>query len=773
MKKLAAIILLFFFQHINAQEIKVVDYITNKHIANTTITNGEIGVITNKKGRVDLNVFSENTLLEISIIGYKTRKLKKKEILQNNNIVLLHQENYNLKDVVVSVSKMMEKRENVAYQIQSLNIKKIKTANASTAADLLTANQGVTIQKSQLGGGSPIIRGFEANRVLLVVDGVRMNNAIYRSGHLQNAITVDVNALEMVEVVFGPSSTIYGSDALGGVVHFYTKKPIFSKNDNTFVKSNAEVRYGSAANEYSLHVDNNIGWNNIANFFSVTVKQYGDLKMGKWRPHGYDDWGLVNHYMNEDDEMILNENPNIQVGTGYQQIDILNNTAWRANEEVFIRFNNQFSTTSDIPRYDNLQEYEDGNLKWSEWSYGPQTRFMSSIDVNTYTNNLFYDNHNMTAAYQFIEEDRITRRFQSDVYNNTYIDVNVISVNWDFTLRKLLYGIELTHNNVLAKATEGTQTRYPSGGSSLSTAAIYGSYKKELNKYFVYNVGIRYSSVIGNMQFNNNDPVFVTDEISFNNGALTGNINLIYKPTKTWKLDWVWSSGFRNPNIDDYGKVFVKKGKMVIPNPNLTPEYAYNGEMSITKKWRNFQVTTNGYYTYLKDAIVKKDLDYSQIHEDEEVSVQTLINSPEAYIYGWSFGLKTKLFSWLNIEKSYAWQKGYDVSKKEPLGHIPPALAKALFEINSGKLEYRFWSVYSAWKHIEDMSLNGVDNEDLGVNEGYPSWWTINAGLQYEFNNKLKAQLVIDNILDQHYRTFASGISAPGRNFTLSLHSYF
>ena len=92
----------------------------------------------------------------------------------------------------------------------------------------------LSIQKSQLGGGSPIIRGFEANRVLLVVDGVRMNNAIYRSGHLQNALTVDANALEIVEVVFGPSSTIYGSDALGGVVHFYTKKPEFSKNDKTY-----------------------------------------------------------------------------------------------------------------------------------------------------------------------------------------------------------------------------------------------------------------------------------------------------------------------------------------------------------------------------------------------------------------------------------------------------------------------------------------------------------------------------------------------------------
>ena len=730
------------------------------------------GTTTCINGLADLSQFPDDVLIEISFIGYETRKITKNEMAKKDYVILLAQSSQYLEDVVISASKVRELRENVAYQIQSLDIRQIKNANASTTADLLTVNQGITIQKSQLGGGSPIIRGFEANRVLLVVDGVRMNNAIYRSGHLQNSLTVDANALEILEVVFGPSSTIYGSDALGGVVHFYTKKPVFSKNDKTFIESNAEVRYGSAANEYSFHVDNNIGWDNVANFLSVTVKQYGDLKMGEWRPHGYDDWGLITHYA-DNGVMVENNNPNIQVGTGYQQIDILNNTAWRVNEEVFIRFNNQFSTTSDIPRYDNLQEYKDGNLKWSEWSYGPQTRFMSSLDINSYKTNRFFDGHNLTIAYQFIEEDRITKRYQSDDYNNTYIDVHVTSLNWDFTLDKLVYGLELTNNNVLSTATEGTQTRYPSGGSNLTTAALYGSYKKEVNEHIVWNTGMRYSQVFGDMSFNSADPVFVTDKIDFNNGALTGNVNLIYKPNKKLKFDWVVSSGFRNPNIDDYGKIFVKKGNMVVPNPELTPEYAYNGEMSITKKWKTIQFTSNFYYTYLKDAIVKQDLGYSQIHEGEDVNVQTLMNSPEAYIYGSSFGIKSQLLSWLFYENSFTWQKGWDVSNNEPLGHIPPAFGKSLFKIKKGKMEYRLWGIYTNWKYIEDMNSSGVDNNDLGTEEGYPSWWTINSSFQYKLNDNIKLQLGIENILDQHYRTFASGISAPGRNVIISLKTNF
>lgn len=730
------------------------------------------GVITDINGRADISIFSDEVLLEISFIGYETRRITKNEMAQKDYVILLHQNTQYLDDVVISASKFREKRENVAYQIQSVDIKQIKNANASTTADLLTITQGVTIQKSQLGGGSPIIRGFEANRVLLVVDGVRMNNAIYRSGHVQNSITVDPNALEIVEVVFGPSSTIYGSDALGGVVHFYTKKPEFSKNDKTYYKTSAEVRFGTAADEYSFHVSNNIGWDKVANFLSFTVKQFGDLRMGKWRTHGYDNWGLVTHYI-ENDEMVVNEDPNTQVGTGYKQFDILNNTSWRVNENVFVRFNNQFSTTSNIPRYDNLQDYKDDKLKWSEWSYGPQTRVMSSLDINSYNSNKFFDGNNITIAHQFIEEDRITRKFQSDEYNNTYVDAHVTSLNWDFNLGKLVYGLELTNNNITSTATEGTQTRYPSGGSRLSTAALYSSYKKEVNEYLVWNIGARYSQVFGEMSFNETDPVFVTEQIKFNNGALTGNINLIYKPTRTWKFDWVASSGFRAPNIDDYGKVFVKRGDMVIPNPDLTPEYAYNGEMSITKKWENTQVTSNVYYTYLKDVIVKKDLGYTQLHEYEEVNVQTLMNSPEANIYGWSLGLKTKLTSWLFFEESFTWQKGWDVSNDEPLGHIPPAFNKSLFKIKKDKIEYKLWGIYTLGKDIEDMNSSGVDNDDLGTIEGFPSWWTLNMSLQYKFNENLKLQIGLENILDQHYRTFASGISAPGRNVIISLKTNF
>ena len=148
--------------------------------------------------------------------------IKKSEI---DKVIYLENETDELSEVTLSISKSRVKKSRVAEKIEVITKKEIEFLAPQTTADLLAATPGVRVQKSQGGGGSPVIRGFEANRVLLVMDNVRMNNAIYRSGHLQNAITVDPQSLERTEVIFGPSSVIYGSDALGGIVHFYTKNP--------------------------------------------------------------------------------------------------------------------------------------------------------------------------------------------------------------------------------------------------------------------------------------------------------------------------------------------------------------------------------------------------------------------------------------------------------------------------------------------------------------------------------------------------------------------
>ena len=214
----------------------------------------------------------------------------------------------------------------VPRQVDVIGVDQLRFLNPQTSADVLQGSGKVLVQKSQQGGGSPIIRGFEANKILLVVDGVRMNNAIYRAGHLQNAITVDHNILEQVEVSFGPGSVVYGSDALGGVIHYRTRTPQLSESGEQEVKVNLNGRLGTANQEKLLHLDFSIAEGKVASLTSISRSDFGDLRMGSIRTHGDSLWGLVPEYVSSngaEDVVLENPDPEIQKGTAYSQMDFL------------------------------------------------------------------------------------------------------------------------------------------------------------------------------------------------------------------------------------------------------------------------------------------------------------------------------------------------------------------------------------------------------------------------------------------------------------------
>ncbi len=187
---------------------------------------------------------------------------------------------YSLSEVVVSVNKSTDTLGRISQQVLLLDKSWITRQQAQTTADLLSQTTQVYIQKSQAGGGSITLRGFEAVRNLLVIDGIRMNNLIYRSGHLQNIMTTDNQSLERIEVLFGPSSNMYGSDALGGVVHLYTREARFAEEGKKWVHGNASLRYGSVNNEKTAHLDFNMANHKLSWLSSFTFSDFDDLRSG-------------------------------------------------------------------------------------------------------------------------------------------------------------------------------------------------------------------------------------------------------------------------------------------------------------------------------------------------------------------------------------------------------------------------------------------------------------------------------------------------------------
>lgn len=800
MKKILSVILICSSISVIAQTVKVVNKSNLKALQNVAVYNksNNTGNITNQKGETDISQFNKEDSISFQLVGYYPQTLTIKQIEEQKFKVYLSEKSYDLNEIVVSASKFEEKRKDVPQQIQVINSKDIEFMNQQTTPDLLQQSGNVLVQKSQAGGGSPIIRGFEANKVLLVVDGVRMNNAIYRGGHLQNSMTIDNNMLENLEIVFGPGSVIYGSDALGGVMHFHTKKPILSDANKVFFQGNAFTRYSTANQEKTGHVDFNIGLNKIAFLTSFTYSDFGDVMQGNIRNDFYGNWGQRRHEIiriDNKDSMILTNNINLQTQSAYKQYDVMQKILFKQSDKILHTLNLQYSTTSNLPRYDRLNTYSGGLLRDAEWFYGPQERIFTAYHLDLNAEKGIYSKARVTLAFQDIEESRNTRRRGSNWRRSQIEDVKVYTLNADFEKKlnknEIRYGIEGMYNLISSKASElnivtndtrPAGTRYPNGGSDYTTMAAYLTHSWEINPKLIFSQGVRYNVVTLNAKFTDTTFYKIAPlDYTQNTNSLNGNIGLVYMPGADWRFSILGSTGFRNPNVDDLGKVFdTQPGLVIVPNPGIKPEYTYNADLGISKTI-NKQVTLHGttFYTIIQDLIATDKFTYNNqdsiLYQDVMSQVVANQNKDNAYIYGFNAGLNADITEAISIFSSinYTYGRIKTDTTDYPLDHIPPVFGKTSFILKLKKFKGEFFMLYNGWKRKKDYNMFGEDNFGYATAWGNPAWITLNLRTSYQLNNYFQLQLALENILDQNYRVFASGISAPGRNFVITLRSKF
>ena len=817
MKQLVVTLFLFLSHFIFSQKITVFNAETGKPIESVVVYNKEKtkSAISNEDGIIDASDFSENELLIFSHVTYSEHQVKKKIILANNYHVYLSKHSEQLDEVILSVFRIKEKRSRVAEQIELITSKDIAKISPQTSADLLTNIPGIKVQKSQFGGGSPVLRGMESNRVLLVVDGVRMNNAIYRKGHLQNSITVSPNLLDRTEVIFGPSSVVYGSDALGGVIHYYTKTPKLSEYDSEF-KSSLFSRYSSVNNEITNTISAELRFKKWASFTSISHSNFQDLSMGKNRSHGFENWGKVPFYSentkgNFKIDQTVNENQNLQRNTGYNQTDVLQKFYVSLSKRTDLNVNVQYATSSDIPRFDRLTDIRNGTLNFAEWYYGPQNRLLISPQLEINPRKKWLESGEITLAYQNIKESRIQRRFGSLNRSVREENVNVYSINGDFEVplakrRNLEYGFEMVYNDVNSNAhgqilnivdgevqgysgTFPVQSRYADGGSTYFSSALYLGFRQDINRKSTLNTGVRLTNTHLRAKWIDEQFFKLPDnEISLKNTALTATIGYVYRPSQTWQLNAVLSSGFRSPNIDDVGKVREKNGNVTVPNIYLQPEYAYNSEIGIQKYFndRKFQIGANVYYTLLRSYIYRDaftlDGKSSIEYDGVEGNIIANVNEENAYVTGFTLSYEGKLHENWTTSGFITYTKGESYDLKEPLSSIPPLFGNFELNYNNTKFECGANLVFNAKKDIKDYNITeGIDNheqtpivnpdakEDVDKYFGSPSWMTVGLFGRYSISDYLSLQVNFSNLFDEHYKEFASGISAPGRNFSIAL----
>lgn len=700
-------------------------------------------------------------------------------------------------ETVVSATRGHQSRTAVAQQVRILRCTEIEQMNAQTTADLLQLSGAAFVQKSQQGGGSPVLRGFEASRVLLVVDGVRMNNAIYRAGHLQNIITMDNAMLDRAEVLYGPASTVYGTDALGGAICFYTKNPTFSAYENQLAsKGSAFFRYGTVNNERTLHADASVGGRRLASLISFTVSDFGDLRMGK-NPGSEGRFGERPYYaerINGVDSLVRNADPYLQKFSGYRQLDAMSKTIFRQNARISHTLNLQLSTSSNIPRYDRLTDPGSGGqgLASAEWYYGPQDRRLVAYTLDV--NNLgWFDGFHTTVNWQGIRESRHNRGFGASRTTHRTEEVGVLGIvselNKTWASQTLRIGVDGQYNTVQSEAYRENvnngeittqSTRYPDGGSTMFNLAAFGTHSWQ-KKAWTFSEGVRagFSGLTANFDNKEFFP-FPFNTAEQRTPVVSGHLGAVWNGTSGWRLAANAATGFRVPNVDDLAKVFESAvGDVIVPNPDLKPEKTLNLELNISKqvtdrlRWENVL-----WGTMLRDAIVTDVFTFngqdSILYDSDTEKSRVLANqnARKARIYGFSSGLDADLNSQWAAYASISFTKGEILNaetENKPLDHIPPMYGRAGIRWHIPKASVETWTLFNGKKPIDQYNDEGEDNEQYAPANGMPGWFTLHLRGSYRLTSSLTVQAGIDNLLDRQYRNFASGINAPGRNVWATL----
>ena len=752
---------------------------------------------TDKNGNVYLDKFSRSDTLTIKQYGFKEEKLLKSKL--KDTLILLY-DNELLDEVVISASKFSQRFREVPKKVTQINRSMIEFTNPMTSADLLERGGYVFIQKSQLGGGSPMIRGLSTNRLVLSVDGVRLNNAIFRSGNIHNVISISPMNIENTEVIMGSASVLYGSDAIGGVMNFYTKKAKLSNDSNPNIQININSRYSSASNEKMYHLDLNYGLDKIAFLSSFSKSNFDDLTMGIHGPSDYLRPNYVTQNSAGDDVLLTNSKPRVQRNTGYSQTNFMQKVLYEPNEDLSIDIGIHFSKTGNIPRYDRLiRTNENEGLYYSEWYYGPQEWLLINSQLTFIPKETkFYDELKFGSSFQRFSESRNSRIFSDSFLKSREEELDIFSLNLDFFKKisensNITYGLEMIENKVgsFAKSINISDlsetpisTRYPDN-SSLNSLGLYINYKTKIIKDVFFQSGVRYSSTVlkSDLSQNNIYYDFMYENTTLENGAFVGGIGLSWVRNiyNNWKFNI--NTAFRSPNIDDLAKVFDSEpGSVVVPNPDLKPERSFGLEFGgYFRTKNNIELDFSSYVTYLYNSFIRDDFTLSNgvseiIYDGELSQIQALQNSSKSFIYGIEFGINMFLNKNFRMKSQHNLIAGYELDDLPfgmPVRHIPPNYGNFHLIYNNGDFTIDTYLNYNSKISFNNLAESERAKPymyalDANGNPYSPSWMTFNVRSKYSFSKMLNINFTVENITNKLYRPYSSGISAPGINFIFS-----
>lgn len=653
------------------------------------------------------------------------------------------------------------------YTVDVISQNIIQERAVRSLPEALEETPGVFVQKTSHGQGSPYIRGLTGYHNLLLIDGVRLNNAAFRSGPNEYWNTVDPYGLERIELVKSQGSVLYGSDAVGGTLQAFTSRPYYAEQ-GTHVGGRSYTRLASGERSFIQRGEASLSEaGRYGLIIGGTFKEFGDIQaagLGRLPHTGYDEW-------NGDAKLELFLNENTRLTLFHQQTHM--NDAWRTHSTIYNKSWRGAAVGSELARVID------------------QDRYLSYIQLDGLADSALFDHYTLTLSHHLHEENqyrlRTGDRIDYQGFELNSYGANAI-FNKDLEITELTYGASYYQDvadsfrtNYVGSTFRGSDAQGPIGDDSVyHLASAFVNTRTPIGERLAVDIGARYTYAeanIGTMldTFSGNITSYGD---SWNSVVGSGRASYQLNEEGSLFLYGGVSQAFRAPNFSDISRLdSARSNELETPSPGLDPEEFVTYEIGVKTNNERLNGGLTYFYTDVNDMILRTPTGRI-VGGLTEVIKQ---NVGDGHIHGVELTSSYKLTDSLTAFGGFAWQDGQITTYPTSAPNLVNESHDRVMPTN-GFVGVR-WDVVDGQLWVETLvqataAADRLNTRDIADNQrippgGNPEYWlaTVRGGWSPLDNVNVTAG--VENIFDEEYRAHGSGSNEPGINFVLGLEVKF
>ncbi len=657
---------------------------------------------------------------------------------------------------IVTATKSKATAFETPYATDVVDAEDLRRKAYRTTPQALRDIPGVMVQETAHGQGSPFIRGLTGFLNVMLVDGIRLNNSVFRSGPNQYWNTIDAYSIDRIEVVKGPSSVLYGSDAVGGTVNAITKTP-YTYGAGTNYGGLAYYRIASAEESHIGRIEGSASYGeDWGVLLGASGKHFGDLQGGRdlgTQPEtGYDEWDVDfkgERFLDEDTRLVV----------AYQHVFL--NDVPRTHKTVFADPFEGTTIGSDLQR--DLD----------------QRRELAYVQLHGDDVDSWFDSYSVSLSWHDQEEERNRIKGGGSLESQGF-DVETLGffshLSSDTDVGRLTYGVDVYHDSV-----DSFKSDEPIQGPVADDATydLFGAFVQdeiELSERLSVILGARfnYAAVDAKSVL---DPVTmgqiaIDDEWS----AVVGSARFTYEldPDRVNLFGGI-SQGFRAPNLSDLTRLdSALTNEFEIPSPGLDPEYYTNFELGVKTQSADTSTQVAVFYTDIRDGIIRVPTGATTPAGEDVVAKA---NVGDGYVVGIEAGAAHELRPGWTVFGNGTFIEGKQdnfptaapVVKEDFFSKLMPLTLQA--GIGWEAPEEGLWAEAVARYADDGDRLSPRDENDTSriPPGGTPDYLVFDLRGGYRITDALSIQAAVENVTDEDYRIHGSGQNMPGRNFVMGL----